>query len=175
MLLIESIIKFQTLKKDEVLLREGQFAKNIHFLCKGAIRSFFTDEKGNTYNKNIFLEGDFPASKVALLRNTPSYLTMEAFEESILINLNYKKYREFIRTRADLNDFYISYIEKNWIIKKEQREISLVMQNATKRYLTLLQKHPTIETRIPQLHIAAHLGVTPTQLSRIRKDLKKNN
>lgn len=61
------------------------------------------------------------------------------------------------------------------MIDKEQREISLVMENATERYLTLLKKHPNIDHRIPQLHIAAHLGITPTQLSRIKKSLKKTS
>ena len=93
-------------------------------------------------------------------------------EETVLISLNYKKYRHFIDTNTDLREFYIAYLEKNWIVDKEQREVALVMESATDRYLTLLENHPNIDQRIPQLHITAHLGITPTQLSRIRKDLK---
>jgi len=57
--LIESILTFQKLEKDEILLRNGQIAKNIHFVCIGALRAFVTDYDGNIYNKNIFLETDF--------------------------------------------------------------------------------------------------------------------
>ena len=171
--LIRSIIHFQSIEKGEIVLREGQVAKYIHFICKGAFRTFFTDDQGNIYNKNIFLEGDFPASKVSLITNSPSYFSIEALEQSIVINIDFKEYRRLINEHTDLKNFYIAYIEKNWIIEKERNEISLVMENGTERYLKLLQKHPNLEKRIPQRHIASHLGITPTQLSRIRKELKK--
>ncbi len=173
--LIESILTFQKLKKDETLLRNGQIAKNIHFICVGALRAFVTDYDGNIYNKNIFLETDFAGSTVSYLLNTPSNFTLEALEETILINLNYKKYRQLIEQNIDLKNFYISYLENNWVIEKEQREVSLVMENATERYLKLLKKHPNIDERIQKLHIASHLGITPTQLSRIRKTIKENS
>lgn len=173
--LIESIITFQTLSKGEILLRNGRIAKNIHFVCEGALRAYITDYEGNIYNKNIFFETDFAGSTVSYLLSTPSNFTIEALEDTVIINLDYKKYRQFIDDNIDLKNFYIAYLENNWVIEKEQREVSLVMENATARYLELLSKHPGIEQRIQQLHLASHLGITPTQLSRIRKDLKKNH
>lgn len=171
--LIENSIETQSIKKGELLLRNGQIAKEIHFVAKGALRAFITDAEGNIYNKNIFLEGDFAGSTASLIQQIPSYFAIEALENSILININYKKYRDLIFQNDDLKNFYIAYLEKNWVIEKEQREISIVMENATERYLDLLSKHPDISERIPLLHIASHLGITPTQLSRIRKSLEK--
>lgn len=172
--LIENIIEVQSIKKGEILLQNGQIAKEIHFIGKGALRAFITDAAGNIYNKNIFLDGDFAGSTVSLIQQTPSEFSFEALEDSILININYKKYRELIFQNDDLKNFYIAYLERNWVIEKEQREISIVMENATERYLDLLSKHPDISERIALLHIASHLGITPTQLSRIRKTLEKD-
>ncbi|MFT4644972.1 MAG: CRP-like cAMP-binding protein [Polaribacter sp.] len=173
--LIESIITFQKLERDETLLRNGETAKKVHFVCKGALRAYATDYDGNIYNKNIFLETDFAGSTVSYLLGIPSNFTLEALEETILINLDYKKYRQLIEENTDLKNFYIAYLEKNWILEKEEREVSLVMENATERYVKLLQKHPNIDQRIQKLHIASHLGITPTQLSRIRKSIKNNS
>ncbi len=172
--LIASIATFQELEKDDFLLRDGQTAKKIHFVCKGALRAYITDYDGNIYTKNIFLETDFAGSTVSYLRSTPSNFTIEALEETVLINLDYKKYRQLIEQNIDLKNFYIAYLENNWVIEKEQREVSIVMENATERYQQLLKKHPGIEQRIQKIHIASHLGITPTQLSRIRKSLKNN-
>ncbi|WP_394777090.1 Crp/Fnr family transcriptional regulator [Flavobacterium sp.] len=172
--LIENIIETKSVIKGELLLRNGQIAKEIHFIVQGALRAFITDKAGNIYNKNIFLEGDFAGSTASLIQQIPSDFAIEALEDSILININYKKYRELIFENDDLKNFYIVYLEKNWVIEKEQREISLVMENATERYLDLLAKHPDIAERITLLHIASHLGITPTQLSRIRKSLEKD-
>jgi len=172
--LIESITSFQTLKKGEALLRNGEIAKNLHFIAKGVLRAFITDEEGNFYNKNLFLENYLAGSKVSLMLQTPSNFTIEALEDSIVININYKKYIEYINENDDLKNFYIAHLERHWIIEKEQREVALVMQNATERYITLLEKHPDMADRVPLLHIASHLGITPTQLSRIRKSLEKD-
>lgn len=172
--LIYSIFTFQTLQKGALLLRHGQIANQVHFVCKGALRAYVTDYDGNIYNKNIFLENSFAGSTVSYLKNTPSNFTLETLEETILISWNYKKYRHFIDSNIDLKNFYIAYLENNWVIEKEKREVALVMENATDRYLELLAEHPNIDKRIQQLHLAAHLGITPTQLSRIKKELKKN-
>jgi len=172
--LLEGIATFQTLKKGETLLQNGEIAKNLHFIAKGVLRAFITDQEGNFYNKNLFLENYFAGSKVSLMLQSPSNFTIEALEDSIIINLNYKKYISLINENDDLKNFYIAHLEKNWIIDKEQREVALVMQNATERYVSLLQKHPSIADRVPLLHIASHLGITPTQLSRIRKSLEKD-
>ncbi|WP_130736666.1 Crp/Fnr family transcriptional regulator [Flavobacterium sp. J27] len=159
--------------KGTLLLQVGEVAKALHVICKGAIIAYFIDEKGNTYNKNIFLEKNFAGSKVSCLKETPSEFALETLEDCILLSLNYKKYRELIDNHTDLKDFYIAYLEKNWVVDKEKREISLVMQTATERYLQLLELHPTLDKRIPLHHIASNLGITPTQLSRIRKELKE--
>lgn len=171
-LLLASLIQIQRINKNEFLLKEGQVSKTLHFICKGAVIAYFSDEQANTYNKNIFLEHQFAGSTVSALLKIPSQFTLQAIEDSTIITINHEKYKELINQREDLKNFYIAYLEKNWVIDKEQREISLVMETAGVRYLKMLAKHPGIDKRIPLQHIASHLGITPTQLSRIRKEIK---
>jgi len=173
-LLIRDLVEFQTPKKGAILLRKGRISRKTYFICEGALRAYCSDENGKSYNKNLFLEHDFAGSKVSALQGTPSTFTVEALENSILISIDYKKYRELISANQDLKNFYIAYLERNWIIEKEQREVSLVLENATVRYRKFIGKHPGIDKRISLQHIASHLGITPTQLSRIRKDLKSS-
>ncbi len=170
--LLKSISSFEEVKKEELVVRVGQVAKKVFFICKGALRASFMDSEGNSYNKNLFLEGDLAGSTVSMLLNEPSKFEIEALEDSLLISLKYSEYRKLINENDDLKNYYIAYLERNWVIEKEQREVSLVMENATERYLKLLGNHPNLDKCIAQHHIASHLGITPTQLSRIRKSLK---
>lgn len=170
--LLTELISFKTLKTNEAILRNGKTAKNIYFVCKGALIAYYTDLDGNSYTKNIFLESDFAGSTVSYLLNKPSNFTLEALEETTLISINYNAYRTLINSLDDLQKFYIAYLEKNWVIDKEEREVSIVMENAKERYVKLLKKQPNINSRIQQQYIASHLGITPTQLSRIKKSLK---
>ncbi len=172
-LLLKSMIRFKTLEKNEVLLNNGDYSKDIYFICEGVLRAYFTNSLGDIYTKNIFLENDIAGSTVSAMVEKPSEFTLEALENTILISLNYSAYRKLINQQKDLKEFYIAYLEKNWVIDKEQKEVSLILEDATERYLKLRLAYPQIDTRIEQQHIASHLGISPTQLSRIRKNLKK--
>jgi len=56
-----------------------------------------------------------------------------------------------------------------FFVQKEQREIEIVLLDADRRYSLFQKQFPQLEQQIPQYHIASYLGVTPTQLSRIRR------
>lgn len=173
--LLASISKVQNLEKGQILLQIGKTSKQKHILYKGAIVSYYINNDGNLYHKNIFLKDDFVGSTVSALINEPSNFVLEAIEKSIIISFDYKKYRQLIEEHSELKNFYIAYLEKNWVIDKEKREIDIVLKDANERYLDFITNHPNIEQRIPLHYIASHLGITPTQLSRIRKDLKENS
>ena len=56
-----------------------------------------------------------------------------------------------------------------YFVNKEQREIEIVLWNADERYIIFQRDYPQLEQIIPQYQIAFYLGITPTQLSRIRR------
>ena len=59
-------------------------------------------------------------------------------------------------------------INKNKI-EKEKKEIEIVLLNASQRYILFKEEFPTLEQLISQFHIASYLGISATQLSRIRR------
>lgn len=177
----ESFEKFKDItfikdvKKGEVLLDNYSKAKYIYFICKGILRTYYLGENGEIYTKNLFSENYFSASKVSLLTKEDSYLNIEALEDCTLIFIDFDKYKELIEKYSEFKTFYINYLEKNWVIIKERNEISLIIDDATTRYENFIKNNPNIENRIAQHHIANHLGITPTQLSRIRKKIKSQH
>jgi len=170
--LLYDLAEVKHFKKNETILHIGKTANDVYILYKGVVIAYFLDEGGNAYNKNIFLENNLVGSTVSNLTNSPSKFALEALEDCILLSFNYKKYRELIFSNAALKNFYISYLEKQWIIDKEKREIDIVMKDAAVRYEEFLAQHPGIDKKIPLNHIASHLGITSRQLSRIRKQQK---
>ncbi len=169
--LFRSICKYRRLKKHEVLYSLGEIPASFAFVYTGLFRTFITDDKGNEYNKNFFYEGTFPGSMAALLRNEPSQFAIVALEPAQIIEIDFPAYRTLLLERDDLKLFQIHYLEKNWLLAKDAREIAIVQEDATQRYLRFIQDYPFLVERLPQHHIASHLGITPTQLSRIRKKL----
>ncbi|WDE03347.1 Crp/Fnr family transcriptional regulator [Thalassomonas viridans] len=165
------ICELVSIEKNEFLYPVGQVPNSFAFVYSGLFRLFIADEKGNEYNKMFFDENTFPGSMVALLKNGPSRFAIEALEASKVITINFNGFRRLLASREDLKMFHIHYLEQNWLIAKEAREVALVQEEAQARYLRFLDEYQQLELRLPQYHIASHLGITPTQLSRIRKQL----
>jgi CRP-like cAMP-binding protein len=163
------ISRFRTLKKQQVLYSSGAIPSSFSFVYSGLFRSFVTDHKGVEYTKNFFYEGTFPGSMVALLSNTPSAFTILALEPAQIIEIDFSAYRSLLLQCEDLKLFHIHYLERNWLLDKDKREIAIVQEDATQRYQRFVQEYPFLLDRLAQHHIASHLGITPTQLSRIRK------
>lgn len=167
---LSSICHIKQLKKNEILYKMGVLPRSFSFVYQGLVRCFITDEKGNEYNKTFFEEGAFPGSMASLLRDKPSEFTFDALESSILINIDFKAYRKLLVEKDDLKLYHIHYLEKNWLLAKDAREVEIVQENATERYQRFLHEQASLASRVSQYHIASHLGITPTQLSRIRKN-----
>ncbi|WP_353348834.1 Crp/Fnr family transcriptional regulator [Oceaniserpentilla sp. 4NH20-0058] len=165
------ISKFRSLTKHSILYGSGEVPHSYAYVFQGLMRCFVCDEKGNEYNKIFFNEGTFPGAMTALLTSTPTTHAFEAIEDTLIIEIDFSAYRKLMIERNDLKLFQIYYLEKNWLLAKDAREIEIVQDDATARYLRFIKQHPSLVDRLPQYHIASHLGITPTQLSRIRKNL----
>lgn len=122
------------------------------------------------YTKFSLKKRTFVASTAAIIKDKPSDFNIIALEDCSVIKYPVKAFREMIGKYHDLALFHIHYLEKNWVVKKEPLEISLKHETARQRYLQLLENKP-LHDRLKQHHIASYLGITPTQLSRIKKDI----
>ncbi|MBL4630868.1 MAG: Crp/Fnr family transcriptional regulator [Paraglaciecola sp.] len=164
-----SICSHHEVIKGQQLYCAGEVPLSFAFVYQGLFRSYITNDQGKEYNKIFFDEGTFPGTMTALLTSTESKFTIQAIENSRVININFAAFRKLLKTDHALALFHIHYLEKNWLLAKDAREIQLVQENAEQRYTRFTLNHASICARIPQYHIASHLGITPTQLSRIRK------
>jgi len=133
---------------------------------------FHLDENGQEYNKRFFSEGEFPACMSSLLTTTPSALSVECLENSAVLKIDFRGYRQLLEQNPDLMRYHILYLEKNWLLEKDERDNAFGQTTASKRYETFVEQLPHLVSRVPQYHIASHLGITPVQLSRLRKQLQ---
>ena len=68
---------------------------------------------------------------------------------------------------------YSRVLESVYIIY-EKRLVEMISLDATNRYLELRKQISKVDELIPQYHIASFLGITPVQLSRIRRKIDEN-
>jgi len=162
------------LNKNDFFVRENEYAQQLGYLKKGIVRAFFINQEGKEYTKQFFVDSSIIGAYNSLLTKQPNKIAQQALTDCEILVADYKeienlytKYHDLERLGRKIAEFYF--------LEKEQKEIEMALLDADKRYLIMRQRFPTIETIIPQYYIASYLGISPTQLSRIRKKLKDSN
>ena len=167
----EKGLKRKVYNKNDLFLTEGQVPRMVAFVFEGLFAQSYTSEDGDTIIKRFFPEGYFVASTSALLLKGPSMFTIKALEPSVVLEYNFNDFKQLTEKYSDIAAMYIRYMELHWIIEKEPLEIAFRSDTAKTRYAQFLKDYPTLEPRLKQHEVAAYLGITPTQLSRIRAEL----
>lgn len=172
-----ALCSVRSIQKNAALLQIGEVPRSFFFVYKGLFRAFSIGENdaAKEVNKTFFQEGRFPASIAALLTSDESRFCIQALEDSIVVEVDHTRYRRLLQNSEELKLYHIAYLERHWVLEKEPQEISFLEDDAKVRYLRFIEDYPDLLERIPLHHIASRIGITPTQLSRIRKELNENS
>jgi len=169
---IANKFKRKTIRKNDFLLREGQICKDIIFVQEGCIRLYYIS---NDIETSVWFS--FKHSSAieisSFISEEPTSYFLQAIEDSEILFL----------LKVELNKLYLAYpkmqemMRNFWedvILNLINRFTALQKDSAEKRYLDLLKKPEYLAT-IPQKYLASFIGVTPTSLSRIRKQIITNH
>ncbi len=170
---LQKYFKPLRLGRKEFFVRENEYACHIGFLKKGVMRAFFLNEEGKEYNKQFFVGPSLIGAYTSLLTNQPNKIAQQALTDCEILIADYRKLEKLYDRFHDLERLGRK-IAEFYFLEKEQKEIEMGLLDADIRYLIMREKYPAIESIVPQYHIASYLGISPTQLSRIRKKLKSS-
>lgn len=165
---VSALFSKSTLRKGEFFVREGNQGTHIGFLQKGIVRAFYANEQGVEYNKHFFTAPSFIGAYASLISGQPGQINQEALSDCDVYIADFAALNALYDTCPDL-ERAARRLAELFFVQKEQKEIEIVLLDADKRYELFRQQFPGLEQSIAQYHIASYLGITPTQLSRIRK------
>ncbi len=167
--LIESRGKLVTLKKGEHLCRKGEPTNICGYVKSGYF--IYTVDGVNRIGGFAFPEallGDYPQcmnnapAMFDIIAGKPSEVwIMDATELPMLFEEDIEAGRQ---GRLFMESAYVSLAKRYY---------SLYAKTPKERYIDLITEHPQIEQDVPLKEIAEYLQITPTHLSRIRKELRK--
>src|SRR5690554_3672033 len=155
------------LKKNEYFAKEGDFSSKLAFISTGVMRAFFRNKSGNEYSKTFFTPPNFVAAYSSITTKQKNLINIQCLTDCTLFVADFKQLTSLYKGYPKFESLARIMAEYKFSIK-EKREIELVTLEATERYEIFKKEHPNLENLINQYHIASYLGITPTQLSRIR-------
>jgi CRP-like cAMP-binding protein len=157
--------------KDETFIRAGDVPSSFAFVVEGLFCQHYVGGEGDIVIKHFFPENRIAASVSASLLREPSLFTITAIENSNVLEYEFAAFKSLVNDFPDIAAFYISYMERHWIVEKEPGEIAFRRDDAMQRYIDFIRTEPELHRRLKQHRIAAWLGITPESLSRIRKTI----
>lgn len=162
-------LRVRNLKKNELLVAEGEVEQHVHFIVEGVTRSFFfKDEKDISFE--FYFPGSFISSYASFLMRTPSGHSIEAFTPLTILSITHVDLMALYEKSRKIEQVGRIFTEE--LFKKtSERTKDLLSLTATERYLKLLQQSPEYVRNIPLKYLASYLNITPESLSRIRKSL----
>jgi CRP/FNR family transcriptional regulator len=160
-----------SVSKGQFLLKPDTHVKHEHFVVKGCLRAYYMDDKGSKHIIQFAIEnwrvGDFDA----FYNQISSKLYIEAIEDSQLLSISYNSLQK-IYEEAPIFERYFRVLTTHAFIAQRKRILSTLEKNTQERYLEFCTSYPNIENRVANYDIANYLGVSPENLSRVRKKLK---
>lgn len=162
-----SLFSESHLKKNEYLAVEGEYSTKLVFITKGVMRAFYRNNNGDEYNKTFFTEFNFVGAYSSLVTKQQNLINIQCLTDCSVLIADHKRVTDMYDAFPKIERL-ARILAEHFFVSKEKREIELVMLDASERYAIFQQEHPSLEHLIPQYHIASYLGITPTQLSRIR-------
>jgi len=168
--LMSEIFVFDELKKGEYFIKKGQYAKEIAFLESGIVRAYYINNEAKEYNKTFFSAPSIIGSYASLISKQKNEVAQQALTDCKIWKASFHKIEKLSEGNYEIERLR-RMIAESYFLSNEKKEIEMALLDAEKRYQILQKEYPGIELEIPQYHIASYLGISPTQLSRIRNKI----
>lgn len=166
--IIHSAFEETSLKRKKDLLVAGEVCNYIYFITKGCLRSYYIDDKGSECIYQIRMDNNWISDLESFFSKKPSKHYIEALEETHLIRISADNLEELYKKVPALERYFRILFQKAYLNSLERLNQTM-WESAVDRYNNMLKEHPTMFQRVPLVHIASYLGITPESLSRIRK------
>lgn len=166
---IASFFKVKQLKKDELLFSKGHRFRFIVFVVEGILRSYIHDQVGEEVVKTFITENQFFAELTSFEKDQTTLFNVSAIESSKVLLLSSSDSNTLSKYIKDW-DFSLQKAALESINEAFRREEFLKLGDAPDKYRYFVANFPELARRVPLKHIASYLQITPSSLSRIRRE-----
>lgn len=144
--------------------------KHVGFSLKGGIRTFIHSENGEEITARINRDNCFIGDPYKLSDTSGVPFGVQCMDAATLLIAKTEEFEKLLETNLTLNIVIRKYF--TYLMLDIGRQYSLFLSGSAKdRYTSIIKEHPELLNNYPLHFIASIIGVTPTQLSRIRKSV----
>lgn len=164
---IEGIFTKREFKKGEVFKKSGSISKKLAFILKGSAREYMINSKGDEITSSIIQSNHFLADLVSVRTNEATPFILHFLEDSTALVASITAHRKLLETNLAYNILIREHMADR-AMRYSKLQVLFINGNAKDRYEFICENYPHLLIAFPLKFIATMIGVTPTQLSRLR-------
>lgn len=162
----EGIHETVSIRQGDFFLQQGKPCDKIGKLMTGVMRGYTVDSDGNEVTTHFYQEQDMVVG--SYIPNVDISMSIQALTACTISVANYLTVMSQVNKNLEITTIINREFQK-LNRQLQSRLVSLLNLSALKKYELFLQDYPGLLNKIPHYYIAQYLGITPTQLSRVRK------
>lgn len=160
------------LDKGDYFVIENSICREIAYINKGILRTFYFNEKSEDTTSCFCIENNLTSAYKSFILQEPSKLNIQALEETELLIISYNDLQKLYIESPVWGKFGRLIAEKEYIGMEKYASV-LNNETAKSKYLRLMKEQPQIIQKVANQHIASYLGISSRTLSRIKFEISK--
>jgi len=153
-------------RKNQIILKEGQVCRHIYFIKSGLIRIYY-----DLYDKEVtswlLKEGDIFIEVESFFGQVPSRKSIMALEDTELLGITYDQLQDLCIKDPDFLWNRV-YITEEYYRRSEQMHMDMLMKSSFEKYKTLMKTAPGLLERVPLKYLYSYLGLSKASFDRAR-------
>ena len=168
LILFSENIKIRSIKKDEILLREGEICKSIFFVDDGAVYQHNEKDEIEQNVIDLHIEGEWLLNHTSFIAQKPSEGVIQAYSDCNLVELTLHSLHKLIGVSP-------TFFQLGKLLEPSNSRVSFFDNDLTpiQKYDYILKNRPQLLQIFPLKIIASYLKITPETLSRVRAKIMK--
>lgn len=154
-------------KKGAFFAKQGEHLHYCGLVLKGGLKFVATDADGNEHVTGMVFGGDLVGDFLSVAGQGPMRTDIVAATDAEVLVCDVARFKSILAEQPKLGAEWATAMFR----QAYEQYLELHVKSPKERYVALLRRWPDIVQNVTLKEIASYLKITPTHLSRIRKEL----
>jgi CRP-like cAMP-binding protein len=158
--------KHESFQKGQPLIREGEAVTREYFVLSGCLKTYFLDDELKMTILQFAMPTWWASDYDALYNGHRAAVNVDCVANAEVLSISAED-RERMCHEIEAIGHFFRWRTNRGYAASQRRLLSLMTNDAKKRYEDLLAQYPTLFQLVPKHLIASYLGVSRETLSRL--------
>ena len=158
------------LKRNEIILNQGEVCKYVYFVSSGCLQVFVYDKAMNETTRDIVTENNWCSELISFGSQQPATENIRSVEPCDLLAIDRQGFQRLMETVPQFDKVYKQILEASYA-NSVYRINTFVSLTALERIKWLMEYRPKFMSRLSSKLIASYLGISQETFSRLKGKL----